>query len=219
MKKRKFCIFLIINVEHLQNITTTMNENLKMRRIIIGGISCNIYETIDDKVKKSEEDVEVSVLFFLHGRFGHQEDSSSINAINIISQSINKYIVSNESCQELKIITIDQRNHGNRLIDISKNKAWKDNFGLNHSIPGLNQYNPDQDDQFDNINHAFDMYSIYHSTSNDISTLINYLPTFLFPNDDKIIKNYYIAGVSLGGHATWLTAAHGIITSFFTFQL
>jgi len=56
--------------------------------------------------------------------------------------------------------------------------------------------------------HAQDMFSIYHGTSIDVTTLIDYLPAYIFPNDEYKISQNICAGVSLGGHATWLTLVH-----------
>lgn len=41
--------------------------------------------------------------------------------------------------------------------------------------------------------------------------IIDILPAVLFPNDERHISDYYMAGVSLGGHATWLASAHGTL--------
>lgn len=56
--------------------------------------------------------------------------------------------------------------------------------------------------------HAEDMYSILSGTAEDVSMLIDYLPSYLFPQDEVDIE-WGVAGVSLGGHSTWLCLAHG----------
>ena len=53
------------------------------------------------------------------------------------------------------------------------------------------------------------MYSILSGTARDVSTLIDYLPSYLFPDDDREIIDWGVAGVSLGGHAVWHCLAHG----------
>ncbi|KAJ8520000.1 hypothetical protein ONZ45_g3144 [Pleurotus djamor] len=42
----------------------------------------------------------------------------------------------------------------------------------------------------------------------DVSHLIDVLPAHLFPNDDREIVEWGIAGISLGGHSSWLALAH-----------
>jgi dienelactone hydrolase len=57
--------------------------------------------------------------------------------------------------------------------------------------------------------HAQDMYSILSGTANDVSMLIDFLPSYIFPEDEGRVTDWGVAGVSLGGHATWLCLAHG----------
>ena len=46
----------------------------------------------------------------------------------------------------------------------------------------------------------------------DVSFLIDVLPAYLFPNDERFIGECVLAGFSLGGHATWLALRHGTHT-------
>ncbi len=48
------------------------------------------------------------------------------------------------------------------------------------------------------------MHAIHRGTARDISLLIDYLPMYLFPADERTIAQYMVTGVSLGGHSTWL---------------
>lgn len=43
----------------------------------------------------------------------------------------------------------------------------------------------------------------------DLSFLIDILPAYIFPNDERTIGEWVLAGFSLGGHATWLGLRHG----------
>jgi acetyl esterase/lipase len=54
-----------------------------------------------------------------------------------------------------------------------------------------------------NPTHAQDMYSILTGTAQDVSMLIDYLPTYLFPNEEQKIVDWGIMGISLGGHAVY----------------
>lgn len=45
----------------------------------------------------------------------------------------------------------------------------------------------------------------------DVSFLIDVLPAYLFPHDERIIGEWVLAGFSLGGHATWLGLTHGAL--------
>jgi dienelactone hydrolase len=45
----------------------------------------------------------------------------------------------------------------------------------------------------------------------DVSFLIDVLPSYVFPHDERIIGEWVLAGFSLGGHATWLGLRHGAL--------
>lgn len=53
------------------------------------------------------------------------------------------------------------------------------------------------------------MYSIQYGTSQDVSFLITMLPIFLFPGEKTTVENVLCAGVSLGGHETYLVLSDG----------
>lgn len=46
-------------------------------------------------------------------------------------------------------------------------------------------------------------------TYKDISFLIDFLPSYLYPHGEQTIKQWKLAGISLGGHATWYALQHG----------
>jgi len=50
-------------------------------------------------------------------------------------------------------------------------------------------------------------------TAADVSFLIDFLPAYLFPTDNRSVHVWGVAGKSLGGHSTWLSLAHGKSTS------
>lgn len=54
------------------------------------------------------------------------------------------------------------------------------------------------------------MFSIYHGTSLDLTQLITYLPAYLFPrrHSAHTLVQHLVAGVSLGGHAAYLSLLH-----------
>jgi hypothetical protein len=49
-------------------------------------------------------------------------------------------------------------------------------------------------------------------TALDVSYLIDFLPSYLFPNSERQIQQWLVAGKSLGGHSTWIASVHGIIS-------
>lgn len=55
--------------------------------------------------------------------------------------------------------------------------------------------------------HALSM--VVAGTALDVSYLIDFLPSYLFPNGERQISQWLLAGKSLGGHATWIGLTHG----------
>lgn len=98
------------------------------------------------------------------------------------------------------IVSFDQRNHGERLVNINKNRGFKDNFNF---LPKLAR----GEGELDNESHAVDMYNIQLGTTQDVSFLIDTLPAVLFPNDEQTVVDWWISGISLGGHVAWLAVA------------
>ncbi|GJJ08657.1 hypothetical protein Clacol_002876 [Clathrus columnatus] len=122
----------------------------------------------------SEQGHPVAILFFLHGRQGSASDLDSL--VSNIFEHIASYGSSDTE------LLVDHRNHGTRLVDAIGNKDWKEN----------------------NEKHAIDMYAIQVGTASDVSTLIDFLPSYLFPNDERKIHEWLLSGISLGGHSTWI---------------
>ncbi|KAF8149806.1 hypothetical protein B0H34DRAFT_678769 [Crassisporium funariophilum] len=63
-----------------------------------------------------------------------------------------------------------------------------------------NTWNEDKN----NEQHGLDMYAIQVRTARDVSFLVDFLPGYLCPHVDRKIDYWGIAGISLGGHSTWL---------------
>ncbi|CAL1715716.1 unnamed protein product [Somion occarium] len=120
----------------------------------------------------------------MHGRTSSTADVEWA-AEQVLNETSKKYENDSTLHHDLLVVTFDHRNHGSRLVDVKANIGWHE-FG-NH-----------------NERHAVDMYSIQVGTSRDISTIIDFLPSFLYPNDERSIVHWIASGVSLGGHSTWI---------------
>ncbi|KAF5327059.1 hypothetical protein D9619_004615 [Psilocybe cf. subviscida] len=125
----------------------------------------------------------VAVLFLLHGRHGSAKDVEQ-NAQELIEQ-VNGH---GKKGKSLCIVTLNHRNHGERTVIAESNNAWSEEPA--------------------NWRHALDMYSIQLGTTRDVSHLIDFLPAYLFPQNEHTIDAWGIAGISLGGHSTWLGLAN-----------
>ncbi|KAJ8488091.1 hypothetical protein ONZ51_g3788 [Trametes cubensis] len=148
---------------------------------VIAGITVNVYS----QPKATKPGAPVAVMFLLHGRNGSAlKMGEYVNGIfDEVHAHRKKY---DGEAQDLYIATFDQRNHGKRLVDKKANQGWFD------------------DSEQNNDRHAIDMYAIQTGTAQDVSYLIDFLPSYLFPNDERTISQFLCVGKSLGGHATWI---------------
>jgi len=48
-------------------------------------------------------------------------------------------------------------------------------------------------------------------TARDVSFMIDFLPSYLFPHEESKIDSWGVAGISLGGHSTWIILSQGIV--------
>ncbi|KAH9057891.1 Alpha/Beta hydrolase protein [Lactarius vividus] len=131
----------------------------------------------------------VIVLFFLHGRTKSADHIDPI-ARAAFSWAAEKEASSREAPRDFMVVTFDQRNHGKRMVDQRGNLGW-----------GKNANQRDE-------RRAVDMYSTSIGAVKDVSFLIDVLPSYVFPHDERIIGEWVLAGFSLGGHATWLALRH-----------
>jgi len=163
-----------------------MPKAQKQSLLAVGGIQLNVFSPILDPGKAVGQ---VAVLFLLHGRLS-KADVLEATAAKLVEKSEDRRSASDGTALELVVVTFDLRNHGLRTINPQGNQQWSLNAEEN------------------NPRHAVDMFSIISGTHRDISFLIDFLPSYLFPHGEKIVKRWMLAGISLGGHATWYALLH-----------
>jgi len=122
----------------------------------------------------------ILALFALHGRGGSSETGSVQDLILGLVDAAEKH----EGEKDLMVVAFDHRNHGTRLRNQAANLGFKEN-----------------------PNHGHDMWTIQTGTAQDVSFLIDYLEAHLFPAGERTIVEWGVAGISLGGHSTWIAAA------------
>ncbi|GAA5938030.1 hypothetical protein JCM1841_000212 [Sporobolomyces salmonicolor] len=168
----------------------------------LGGISLSLYGF--DSLSSASDAKPVAILFLLHGRLG----SAAHKSINRFASSLlapPPGVDANAREKDLLVVAFDQRNHGGREVARARNLGWSE--GGKKRTKEREELGM-KEDELDNPSHAVDMMSIQTGTSRDVSFLIDFLPSSLFPNDERRIVDWYCAGISLGGHATWLALAH-----------
>ncbi|KAI0344767.1 alpha/beta-hydrolase [Trametopsis cervina] len=157
-----------------------MSSSVSRHDLFVAGLPVQVYTNGDLSSIKGE----VAVLFLLHGRTEFAEKYKS-TAERILTR-ITEHEAEGKQEKQLVVVTFDQRNHGHRLTHKLTNGVW---------IEG-------------NERHAIDMYAVYVGTAKDVSFLIDFLPAHIFPSDEAKVVQWLVAGVSLGGHATWWSLRH-----------
>ncbi|CAK5268592.1 unnamed protein product [Mycena citricolor] len=122
----------------------------------------------------------IYAVFFLHGRMG----SAQSDYMQKITAEILSSPAARSESKDLMIVTFDHRNHGTRLKDRLYNLSFEEN-----------------------PNHALDMYTIQLGTAKDVSFLIDFLPSYLFPLGERTISDWGVTGISLGGHSAYIAGA------------
>lgn len=109
----------------------------------------------------------------------------------------------------------DHRNHGTRLVDQQRNLAWSKDPELNptpHSnsgstcIPSKVRSNQNR---YQTCVVNLKLTQLEAGSAEDVSFLIDHLPSFLYPSGERTIVEWGIGGVSLGGHSTWIALSRG----------
>ncbi|KAH8548238.1 Alpha/Beta hydrolase protein [Umbelopsis sp. PMI_123] len=152
--------------------------------LVVGGIKLNIFGL--EQYNTKQENCPVSVVFSLHGRLQNSETMNEINeALSALNSKPSRDAASRT---HLLVVSFDHANHGSRLVDNSKNLAWKDT-------------------EYDNETHAMDMWSFQKAAADTVSLLIDLLEFYIFPEQDSKIVQYGVLGFSLGGHASYLASS------------
>ncbi|KAJ7510274.1 Alpha/Beta hydrolase protein [Mycena galericulata] len=119
-------------------------------------------------------------LFVLHGRTGNYESAHVQELITALIKAAEGHAGE----KDLLVIAFDHRNHGSRLRDEVGTLGFEKN-----------------------PKHVHDMYSMQTGTAKDVSFVMDFLEAYLFPSGERSIVGWGVAGVSLGGHSAWITAA------------
>ncbi|RPB13434.1 hypothetical protein P167DRAFT_505329, partial [Morchella conica CCBAS932] len=154
----------------------------------IAGINAHVYGLSQlPQSGKMDNAIEVSALHLLNPRLCDHMYMAGI-AKTVLADFYQKQAQGTMVGRGLICVAFDQRNHGEREVKNLANQDWRSS----------------------NPTHAADMFSIYHGTSLDLSQLITYLPTYLFPrrHSAHTLTQHLVAGVSLGGHAAYLSLLH-----------
>lgn len=161
-------------------------ESLNTRTLAVGGIPVTVYSHA--AAPQSQTALPVTVVFALHGRYSRSDGK---DIVAVIKECFKEAGARRENgvkpARQLWIVALDHRNHGQRIVDKERNHAWSATDPAKH-----------------NETHAVDMYAIQAGTARDVSFLIDFLPSYLFPAGENHVAEWGVVGISLGGHSTWI---------------
>ncbi|WVQ73062.1 hypothetical protein IAR50_002625 [Cryptococcus sp. DSM 104548] len=137
------------------------------------GLGVNVYG-----LKEAEgQQKPLTVMVAAHGRMNSQKNMKYF-AQAVLGEIAKKGETHKK--RSLIVVTLDQRNHGERIVDRNANLA----FGQNPR-------------------HLIDMAATIQGGVHDIQLLMDFLPAYLFPHGELTVEEWVITGISLGGHVTW----------------
>ncbi|WVQ81181.1 hypothetical protein IAT38_003303 [Cryptococcus sp. DSM 104549] len=122
----------------------------------------------------------VAAMIAAHGRMNNQKNMKYF-AQGILGEVAAKPQA--EKKRDLIVVTFDQRNHGERIKDRQANLAFDEN-----------------------PRHFVDMAATVAGGCHDVTLIIDFLEAYLFPHGEKIIEEFVLTGISLGGNVTWRLA-------------
>lgn len=166
--------------------------NLSKTKMDIGGLPVNIFG-LEELTPASSRALaptppDLCIAIHMHGRGGSADNEEKIvrQIWDRVNRSKKQYIQQSQGQQsnstfEFLVVSFDARNHGHRTTNEIGQKGWKQG----------------------NKAHAMDLYSMIVGTAQDVSFLVDFLPSYLFPYDERKVINYAVIGKSLGGHAVW----------------
>ena len=136
-----------------------MNSSSSFTTVVVGGLAVHVYGLASlPPTSPSIPASPIAVLFLLHGRYGAALEPKTVAAATALVQHAaeQRQQAGSASSRPLLVVTFDQRNHGERVVDMHKNKGWKDKFDKDAV---------DESDELDNLSHASDMLAIQSESS------------------------------------------------------
>ncbi|KAH8811083.1 hypothetical protein F5884DRAFT_876212 [Xylogone sp. PMI_703] len=143
--------------------------------LVIGGIKVYVYGLEE---LKHTSGVEIAVLYLAHMR-----TRTHLVTEAIAHEVLHRYRTSGQTKRvELIAVTMDMRNHGDRMVSPKVNLTWKDGNEL----------------------HAPDLLTLISGSAQDFKLILDYLPVYLpqFTHFHNIML-----GISLGGHTAYRIAS------------
>ncbi|KAK1922696.1 Alpha/Beta hydrolase protein [Papiliotrema laurentii] len=140
----------------------------------IVGLDVKVYGL--DEVKHSS--LPLAAVIATHGRCNNQKQMAHLahgllGHISVLAQD-------HPRTRDVIVVTVDQRNHGDRTVDRTANLAYDKN-----------------------PNHLVDMAACVVGGCHDVSFIIDFLGSYLFPEGNKRIDEWIATGISLGGNLTY----------------
>ncbi|OWZ39271.1 hypothetical protein J010_04030 [Cryptococcus neoformans] len=155
------------------NMLALNHKEPSLTDLHISGLPIQVYGL--HEVKESRRPL--AVMIASHGRMNSKKHMKFF-AQGILGELSKKN--DKERLRDLIVVTFDQRNHGDRIVDKNSNLSFDEN-----------------------PKHLIDMAATIEGGCHDVSLIMDFLAPILFPNGEKTVESFVITGISLGGHVTW----------------
>jgi len=164
-------------------------DSVSREEINISGFPVNVYGLKELAPPVNGTVPEVATVVYMHGRGKSAMDEDAI--IRILYGNVRQHMMANPagSAKDLLIVSFDALNHGSRMTDPNQR------LGL--------QQNP---------RFLVDLYAVMLNNRDMVSYIIDYLPAFIFPYDERLITSWIACGRSMGGHSVW----HALASTYST---
>ncbi|KDQ28626.1 hypothetical protein PLEOSDRAFT_1102666 [Pleurotus ostreatus PC15] len=164
------------------------------RSFVVSGLNVKIYCHPSQSVCEAFAPLPpVSVLFFLHGR------GSSLTVVEPIIEKVVMMAHSDDKKRDLYVVGLVSVVPLLAKLSSPMGTQTTRKFHVIYMLSGPQRLILDC---------RLDMYGIQLGTQRDLSHLIDFLPSHLFPHGERTIEQWGVAGISLGGHTAWLALAH-----------
>ncbi|KAG0700573.1 Alpha/Beta hydrolase protein [Suillus ampliporus] len=168
--------------------------------LIVGGLIVDVYS----HPSATDPTIPIHALFFLHGRTGFAQNRDVVTTVKaIFDANYGSAVAASPRTKDLIMVAFDHRNHGTRLVSEQRNSRWSEDPAKNNDqhayVRNIIAYTLIHTTIF-----SVDLYTMQTGSAQDVSFLIDHLPSFLYPSNQRTIVEWGMGGVSLGGHSTWI---------------
>ncbi|KAH8831590.1 hypothetical protein DL96DRAFT_1706017 [Flagelloscypha sp. PMI_526] len=172
-------------------------SSVHTKTLVVGGLEVDVFSS-----SSLQTSVPVFILFLLHGRLReravvtHIAEELARKASMIETGTIRK---------ELVVVSFDLPNHGSRMVKPLANQSWNvKNIEKHNELHALDMYSIQRESSLFGYLPWAEIFVDLDGAAKDVSLLMDHLPYYLYPTEERTITDWGVAGISLGGHTAWI---------------